>query len=105
MTIKSQQWTRNRIRRLVRSGALHPMALLRETIIERRRNHPVWKDQPYQPFPWPRSAPTLTDLVAAAMQDERLLNRREDTYWRMYDQVWEVVFGVRFSDFKERIKA
>lgn len=81
-------------------GAMNPMILIRNRLHKRRLYHPIWKD--HQDFPWNPSAPTLTDLVAAVVQDELRFMGRKDGFWKVYDLIWKEVFGITFTEWKEK---
>ncbi len=90
------QPSKRQIRKWVFSGAMHPIALIREPLAKRIREQysEIWDDlDPYQ-YPWPATAPTLRDAVSATCQDEfKSAVSMKNHYWNLLDQVWMTIFG------------
>ncbi len=82
-----------KLKKLVKSGAVHPLALVRDKIIAKGVSHPIWQDTDLTEFPWPCGR-TLFDLVAKVAQEEFLrLAISEKHYYRMLDKVELEIFG------------
>lgn len=85
--------TKMKMRQLVKSGAMHPICLVRDQLIESASHHPLWRDIDFTKFPWPRGR-TLWDLVAHVCQKELLrIAASEKHYFNMLEQIEVALFG------------
>lgn len=95
------QITKHQIRKWVFSGAMHPIALIREPLAKRLRERyqedieDLGETLPYK-YPFPRY---LRDAVAATCQDE-LRGVPGEHYWKLVDQVHLTIFGEHHPSLK-----
>ncbi len=88
--------TKRKRKTLIKSGAIHPFAVISERLKARAKDHPVWSgDYAYdlQSFPWPPGR-TLWDLVAFEFQEVfGRMGLTEKHYFDLLGKVEIEVFG------------
>lgn len=85
----------SKLQKHVKSGATHPIALVRDDIISLGKVHPIWQEvnDDLSFFPWPNGR-TLFDLVAHVCQKHFLpLGISTKHYYNLVEKVEIFVFG------------